>query len=365
WLNLARREAQRAYDLSRGPLLRVILLRLDEEDYIVLFTIHHIIADGWSVQLLVREIDELCRVLCGGLPSVLEELSIQYADFAIWERERLQGEVLESQLAYWKTQLAGAPTRPQLVADKPRPAIQGFHGARQSLQLSMELSEQIKELSRRENTTIFMTMLAALRGLLYRYTGEDDLCIGAPVSGRTQPETEGIIGCFVNTVVMRVNLNSNSSFRELLGRVRELALEAYMRPSLPFEMLVAELQPTRDLGSHPLFQIFFRIDSPLRPINMKWLSLSQLEVKNETAKFDMEWSIAEVPQGFVTTVNYNTELFESATISSMLEHYEMLLSEVTSCPERALLDIKINNAPDWEINYSMDLPAAAQFAFEL
>jgi hypothetical protein len=364
WPCLAKCEARRIYDLAFGLLLRVALLKLADDDHIALFTIHHIVSDAWSLQLLVRELAELGETFAKGTPSRLAELPIQYADFAVWERERLQGEAAEKQLSYWRSQLSGAPARLRLSTDKPRPPIRMFRGGRRSFQLTAELSERIRALGRQENATVFMTMLAALQTLLYRYTGQEDISVGSPISGRTHPETENIVGCFVNTLVLRIDLSGEPSFRELLRRVRETALEAYMNAGLPFEILVTELQLNRDLTHHPLFQVFFRLDSPSPAISAEWHSVRRLEVENETSKFDLEWSIVETPKGLSGTVIFNSDLFEVETISEMIERYKLLLSEIIQDPDQPLLSLSIESSTPEDDQGAIEFQNSDVFTFE-
>ena len=263
-LRLTTQEAQRPFDLSRDLMLRGRLIRLDQEEQVLLLTMHHIISDGWSMGILFKELSALYEAFCTGKPARLPELPVQYADYAEWQREWLQGEVLESQLGYWKQQLEGAPQVLELPTDRPRPALQTYRGGRRSRTLSRELSEELKRLSRSEGVTLFMTLLAAFQTLLYRYTGQEEMLVGTPIAGRSREETEGLIGFFVNTLVLRTDLSGHPTFRELLARVRRMAVEAYAHQDLPFEKLVEELQPERDLSRHPLFQVMFVLQNRAR-----------------------------------------------------------------------------------------------------
>jgi hypothetical protein len=254
---LAGQEARRPFDLSQGPLLRATLLRLGEKDHVLLLTMHHIVSDGWSMGVLFREVSVLYEAFATGEPSPLSELPIQYADFAVWQRQWLQGEVLEKQLDYWRKQLEAAPPLLELLTDRPRPTIQAYRGARQALILPPSLTEALKALSLREEVTLFMMLLAGFKTLLYRYTGQGDIIVGSPIANRNRVEIEGLIGFFVNTLVLRTDLSENPTFRQLLRRVREVCLEAYAHQDLPFEKLVEELQPERNLGYSPLFQVMF------------------------------------------------------------------------------------------------------------
>lgn len=252
------------FQLDKLPLLQVTLLRLEETEHAILLTMHHIISDGWSMGVLLKELMALYQAFATGTPLSLPELPIQYADFALWQRQWLQGEVLETQLNYWREQLGGILPILQLPCDRlcrcpegnrPRPQVPSFRGATQSFSLSSELSEALNALSRQEGTTLFMTLLAAFKVLLYRYSGQEDILVGSPIANRNRAEIEGLIGLFVNTLVLRTKLDDNLSFREILGRVREVTLGAYVRQDVPFELLVEELQPQRDLSHHPCFKL--------------------------------------------------------------------------------------------------------------
>jgi len=336
-LQLAIEEAQRPFDLAKGPLLRTTLLRLDEEDHILLLTMHHIISDGWSMGVFVREMGALYEALSQGRPSPLPELPIQYVDFAQWQRKWLQGEELERQLAYWKEQLAGLPPLLELPTDRPRPAVQRYQGAHHSFALSKSLSQALESLSQEEGATLFMTLLAAFQTLLYRYTGQEDICVGTPIANRTRAEIEGLIGFFVNTLVLRTDLSGDPSFRELLRRVREVALGAYAHQDLPFEMLVDELQPARDMSHSPLFQVMFVLqNAPVQALELSELTLSPVETENGIAKFDLTLMMEERPEGLQGTVEYNTDLFDAATIERMVGHFQTLLEGIVADPDRPI-----------------------------
>src|SRR5262245_7244222 len=257
---IAAEEAETRFDLKHGPLLRVKLLALAADDHVLLYTMHHIISDEWSIGILTGELGALYRAYSAGERSPLAELPIQYADFAIWQRERLQGAALEKELAYWRRQLAGMEDL-ELPADHPRPAVRSYRGASQPLAVKRELAEKLMELSRREGATLFMVLMAAFKALLMRYTGQEDIVIGTLIANRTRKEVEGLIGFFVNTLAMRTDLSGNPSFRELIGREREVALGAYARQEVPFEKLVEEINPERDLSRAPLFQAVMTLQS--------------------------------------------------------------------------------------------------------
>src|SRR5215217_1019388 len=250
-------EAARPFDLSAGPLFRAALLRLGEEDHVLLLSMHHIVSDGWSTGVLFRELSALYAAYLAGRESPLPELPVQYADYAVWQREQLAGEVLDRQLAYWKERLAGAPELLELPTDHPRPAVQTYRGATVLVELSLQLLERLQALGQSEGATLYMVLLGAFQVLLGKYAGSEDVVVGTPIAGRTRRETEELIGFFVNTLVLRTDLSGNPSFRETLRRVREVTLGAYAHQEVPFEKLVAELQPERSLSHSPLFQVMF------------------------------------------------------------------------------------------------------------
>ena len=335
-------EAQRPFDLSQGPLLRGTVLRLSDDEHVGLLTMHHIVSDGWSTGILVRELSTLYVAFCAGRSSPLAALPIQYADFANWQRQWLQGEVLETQIAYWKQQLAGAPAIVDLPADYPRPAVQTFRGAHQSLVLPEHLYEGLKALCRQEGVTQFMTLLSAFKVLLYRYTMQDDLVVGTPIANRNRIETEGLIGFFVNALVLRTDLSGNPRFRELLRRVREVCLEAYGHQDLPFDRLVEELHVRRDLNRNPLFQVMFVLhNTSLRTVELPGSTLSPVQGDSETAHFDLTLEIADTDQGLRATFVYNADLFAAGTITRMLENFQTLLESVVADPEQCLSNLSL------------------------
>jgi amino acid adenylation domain-containing protein len=340
---MASEEASHPFNLSVGPLLRVTLVRLAEEEHVVLLTMHHIVSDGWSMSILIREVAALYEAYIEGGESPLAEMEIQYGDFAVWQREWLSGEVLEEQLSYWREQLADAPAVLELPTDYPRPAVQSHHGASESLALSIELSEQLRGMSRREGATMFMLLLAAWQVLLYRYTGQEDIVVGSPIANRNRKETEGLIGFFVNTLVLRGRLSGEMSFRELVRQVREVCLQGYAHQDVPFEKLVEELQPERDLSHAPLFQVMFSLlNTPAQELNLSELRLEAVEVEGATAKFDLMLAVADDGrQQLSCTVNYNAELFEKETIKRMLGHLAEVLREIACEPELLVQEINL------------------------
>lgn len=335
-------EAQRPFDLSQGPLVRGSVLRLGDEEHVGLLSMHHIVSDGWSTGILVRELATLYAAFSSGGSSPLPPLPIQYADFAQWQRQWLQGEVLEAQTAYWKERLAGLPDPLALPTDHPRPVVQTFRGAHQSSVLPGTLQGRMKALSRQEGVTQFMTFLAAFQVLLFRYTGQDDLIVGTPVANRTRLETEGLIGLFVNSLVLRTDLSGNPGFRELLRRVRDVCLGAYGHQDLPFDRLVEELRVPRDPTRNPIFQVMFVLhNSSLQTVDLPGANLSLVENDSETAHFDLTLQIADTGQGLTATLVYNTDLFEAATIIRMLGHFQTLLEALVAAPEQRLSDLPL------------------------
>jgi amino acid adenylation domain-containing protein len=344
---LAADEALKPFNLAEGPLLRLKLLRLAEDDHVLLITMHHIISDGWSIKVLISEMGELYGAYANGREVTLPELPIQYADFAVWQRDWLQGERLEEQLSYWREQLADAPPLLELPTDRPRPKFKTFHGADVHLNLSKSLSEDITRLSRREGATLFMTLFAAFATLLYRYSGQRDILVGTAIANRNRAETEPLIGFFVNTLVLRTCFLQQMTFRELLGQVRERALDAYTHQDLPFEKLVEELQPERTLSHSPLFQVMFHLQNAVtEKLNLSGLSMSQFEVEMQTAKLDLSLSMVESKEGLFGRLNYNTDLFDAATIKRMAGYFERLLEAAVSNPDEQVSRLQILSEPE-------------------
>ncbi len=324
-------EAQRPFDLSRGPLLRARLLRLEEEEHALLLAMHHIISDGWSSGVMVRELAALYEAYCKGEESPLEELGVQYADYALWQREHLTGEALESQLAYWRRQLGGELPVLELPTQRARAYVQTFSAAGHKQVLPPKLSEALKELSLEEDATLFMTLLAALQVLLWRYSGQTDILVGSPIANRNRAEVEPLIGFFVNTLVMRARVDERRSFRELLSQVKEVCLGAYAHQDVPFEKLVEELQPERSLNRTPLFQVMFTLqNAPMPPVELTGLKLSLLETDTEAAQFDLAFEVTETPEGLKTLWRYNRDLFDAAMIERMAEQFRALLEGVAA-----------------------------------
>jgi hypothetical protein len=335
-------EVRRLFDLTGDPLLRCALLRLEEDDHVVLLTLHHIASDGWSSHILVQELSALYEAFAEGRPSPLAELPIQYADFAVWQRARLQGEGLEGLFAYWQKQLEGAPAKLKLATDRPRPQTRTLSGALRSLSLTEELTLALGELCRREDVTLFMLTLAAFKTLLYRYTWQEDVVVGTPIANRRHREVEGLIGFFVNTLALRTDLSGNPSFRALLARVRETTLGAYAHQDMPFDKLVEMLRAERDLSHDPLFQVFFALNNnPAREIRLPALTFTPYGADNGVAKFDLEISLVEWGGRLTVKAIYKKALFDPATIDLMLERYRALLEGVVADPAARLLDLPL------------------------
>ena len=336
-LRIATEEARRPFDLSRGPLVRTSLIQLDAKDYLFLLSMHHIVADGWSMEVFANEIRVLYPAFCLGLPSPLPDLPLQYADFAVWQREWLKGEVLEGQLAYWKEQLANLPAL-QLPTDRPRPAVVTYRGARSPIVIPEPLCVELKALSQREGATLFMVLLAAFQILLHRYTGQGDIVIGAPIANRNRAEIEGLIGFFVNTLVMRTDLSGDPSFRELLTRVRQTALDAYAHQDLPFEKLVDELHPERDLSRNPLFQVCFQL---LTVADVSDVERPTHPVEAGTAKFDLRCDLQLSPASLSGFFEYSTDLFDETTIVRMIQHLLTLLHAIATDPDQRISQLSL------------------------
>ncbi|MEM6404357.1 MAG: condensation domain-containing protein, partial [Cyanobacteria bacterium P01_D01_bin.116] len=318
----AQEEATTPFDLENAPLIRCSLLQLDTREYVLLLTMHHIVSDGWSIGVLIQELSSLYQAFIEGESSPLEQLPIQYGDFAVWQKQYLSGEVLSTQLDYWKQQLSGAPDLLQLPTDYPRPTVQTYQGRTQSFSINTDLTTKLQGLSQESGTTLFMTLYAAFITLLHRYSGESDILIGSPIANRNRSEIEGLIGFFVNTLVLRTSFEDNPSFKELLAQVRETTLKAYDHQDVPFETVVEALQPKRSLSHSPLFQVMFVLqNAPMGDVELPGVNLSPMELENTIAKFDLTLSITETDQGLVGEWEYNTDLFDSQTIERMVAHF--------------------------------------------
>jgi amino acid adenylation domain-containing protein len=339
---MSREEAHKPLDLERGPLVRARLLRLGPEEHVLLLTMHHIIFDGWSRRILVRELAAHYEAFCSGRARQLASPKLQYADYAVWQRKQFQGAYLEKQVSYWKEQLAGIPASLDLPTDHPRPAIQTFNGAKLPVALSPVLTRKLNEYSRERGVTLFMTLLAGFQALLARYSNQDDIVVGSPIANRNRAEIEEMIGFFANTLVLRTKFSAGVSFNELLAQVKETALGAYAHQDVPFEKLVEELQPERNLGQNPLFQVLFSFQNmPRQAFELAGLKVSFLDHGEATAKFDISAFLAETPDGVRGRIEYNTDLFDEATVRRMTNHYGALLESAVKSPELPLSQLPI------------------------
>ncbi|MEH1954356.1 amino acid adenylation domain-containing protein [Nostoc sp.] len=344
---LVQEQAFLPFDLADDALIRATLIVLSPTEQWLLVCMHHVVSDGWSIGVFIEELQALYNAYSQGELSPLLPLPIQYADFAIWQRQWLQGEVLQNQLSYWKQQLANAPTFLPLPTDRPRPAVQTFNGAYLEFALSSELTQRLVQLSQKQGVTLFMTLLAAYNTLFYRYTGQTDILVGTPIANRDRTEIEGLIGFFVNTLVMRTDLSENPSFNELLPRIREMALSAYAHQDLPFEMLVEALQPERDLSYTPLFQVMFVLNNaPTSEIELTELSVSELPIESAIAKFDLTLSMENTSTGLVGGWEYNTDLFDSNTIERITGHFVTLLESIVANPQERISQLSMLTASE-------------------
>ncbi|MFB2839283.1 amino acid adenylation domain-containing protein, partial [Floridanema evergladense] len=339
---LIQEQTIKPFDLAKDSLIRITLINKSETEHILIICMHHIISDGWSIGVFVQELAALYNADIQNQPSPLTPLPIQYADFAIWQREWLSGEVLETQLSYWKQQLADTPALLSLPTDRQRPAVQTYTGAHQKFALSSDLTEKLTQLSQEQGVTLFMTLLAGFNTLLYRYTGQSDIVVGSPIANRNHSEIEGLIGFFVNTLVLRTDLAENPSFTELIHRVKEVSLAAYTHQDLPFEMLVEAVAPSRDLSYSPLFQVMFVLqNAPLSELELSGLTLSPQELEMPIAKFDLTLSMENSSTGLVGWWEYNTDLFDGSTIERMIGHFQTLLAAIVENPQTPISQLPI------------------------
>jgi amino acid adenylation domain-containing protein len=330
-------EGRHKFDLAKDLMLRVLLLRLAEEDHILLLLSHHIASDGQSKAALFRELKQFYVAHCSKRSPNLPALPIQYADFATWQREWMQGEVLQKHLEYWKSQLAGAPTLLELPTDRPRPAQQSFEGARQFLRCPDGMLDSFKTLSRAEGTTLFMTMLAAFGTLLYRWSGLEDMLIGTPVSGRNRTELEPLIGYFSNSVVLRLALHGDPTFRELMRGIKDMSLSAYSHQDLPFEKLVVELQPDRDLSYSPMYQVMFSVgEQKDLGLDLPGLQITPIIIDRKIAKFDMTLGMTEFHKDLMCNIEYCSALFEAKTMERLANHFQNLLQGIMHNPDQRI-----------------------------
>ncbi|HEY3570035.1 MAG TPA: amino acid adenylation domain-containing protein, partial [Thermoanaerobaculia bacterium] len=340
-LRLATEESVRPFDLRRGPLFRAALFRLGTEEHVLALTIHHVVSDGWSIGVLIREMVALYDAFCAGRPSPLPELPIQYADYAVWQRRRLSGEALEKELAFWRERLAGTPPL-EMPTDRPRPAQVSFHGGHREIEIAAGLLPRVHALAREAEGTLNMVLLAVFETLLLRYSGQADFAVGTPVANRNRSETEGLIGFFVNTLALRSSVASGLAFRDLLRRIREEALAAFAHEEMPFDKLVEELQPEREAGRNPIFQVVLTLQNQPRPeLTMGGLALSLVEVETGTAKFDLIFSWSEEAGRLLGNVEYNGALFDGATAERLGRHFSTLLAGAVEDPGATLWELPL------------------------
>lgn len=339
--HLSREEARRPFDLARGLLLRACLLCLGPDEHLLLLSMHHIISDGWSMGVLFRELGALYAAFSEGRPSPLPDLPLQYADYTLWQRDWLSGAALQEQLNYWKERMADLPQL-SLPTDRPRPTTQTFTGAYEPFRLSPTVTTQLKAVSQRVGATLFMALLAAFAALLARYSGQEDIVLGTGIANRTRKEFENLIGFFVNTLVLRSDLSGDPTMRELLGRIREVALGAYAHQDLPFEQLVEELHPQRDLSQNPLFQVILALqNAPYEPLSLAGLQLQLSPIHSGSTKFDIHLSLWEEAGGLSGLAEYSTDLFDASTIRRMLGHYQQALAALAAHPEQRVSTLEL------------------------
>ena len=348
-VRLVEAAARQPFDLARGPLLRAQLLRLAPEVHTFALIIHHSVCDEWALGILFRELSAFYNAAVSGQTATLPELPIQYADFAAWQQEQLQGATLERQLAYWRERLHGPLPVLELPTDQPRPARQTFRGTRLLFEVPADIAEGLQALSRREGATLFMTLMAAFQTMLARYSGQSDISVGTPVAGRSRIEIEDQIGLFFNTLVLRADLSGDPTFRALLGQVREAALGAYAHQDLPFEKLVEELQPERDPGRNPIFQVLFDLHNVgVAELQLVQITARSFEIDSGTSKFDLSLVIAEQADGLAGALTYNTDLFEHNTIARMAGHLQTLLASIVANPDQRIGALQLLTAAERE-----------------
>jgi amino acid adenylation domain-containing protein len=345
-LRLREREAARPFDLGRGPLVRAVLARLAEGEHELLLTLHHIVADGWSTEILLRELTELYEAFAAGRPSPLPALPVQYADFAVWQRRWMSGETLAREVAHWRRRLEGAPAALDLPTDRPRPAVQSFAGASLELALAAELAARVRAVSRREGATPFLAVLAAFGALLGRWSGQTDIPVGSTIANRNRSETEGLIGLFVNTLVLRCDLGGEPTFGELLARLRETTLAAHAHQDLPFEALVEELHPQRDLSRSPLFQVMLTWHSGHGAWAAEGLALTALPFAARTSRVDLTLGVLDTGGALELALEHATDLFDEATASRLLGHLQVLLAAALAAPGRRLSELPLLTAAE-------------------
>jgi amino acid adenylation domain-containing protein len=345
-LKLAGREMRQPFDLAHGPLLRITALRLRAEDHLLVVNMHHIVSDGWSTGILVRELAELYRAFSANRLPALTELPVQYCDYARWQRAWIDGEVLQTQLAYWKNRLKDIPVL-ELPTDRPRPAVQTFRGAQRSRALSASMDRALVQFSRKESVTPFMAIQAIFALLLRRYTGQQEIVIGSPIANRSRREIEPLIGFFVNTMIFVVNLSGSPSFRDVLRRVRNDTLDAYAHQDLPFEKLVEEIHGPRDLSANPLFQVMLAMqNAPMPALELPGVAVEPVEIQTGSAKFDLLLSVIDSAAGALFILEFKTDLFDSSTAERMLGHMSVLLEAALEQPDKMIDDLEVLTAAE-------------------
>lgn len=339
---IAARLREQPFDFVHGPMVGAALVQLAEEEYHFWFLMHHIVSDGWSIGVFLRELSVAYEAFAAGHRPELPKLSIQYADFAVWQRAWLQGETLDRQMKYWEERLGSNVPTLELPTDRPRPPVQSYRGASLTHLIDLGLTERLKALARRESVTPYMFLLAVFKTLLSRYTRQNDIVVGTPVANRNRTELEPLIGFFVNTLVLRTELSGDLTFRELLGRVRDVTLGAFAHQDVPFEKLVEELQPERDTSRTPLFQVMFSLqNAPLPPLKMGDIEISLLDDETEVSPFDLSFDVTERDDGLLCTLEYNTDLFHGATVKRMVQHFAVLLDAAVTDPSASLSDLPL------------------------
>ncbi|MEH1824946.1 MAG: amino acid adenylation domain-containing protein [Nostoc sp.] len=340
---IAKSIASAPFDLAVGPLVQFTLLQLSKQEYVLLLKMHHIIYDGWSLNIFFQELSQLYKAFSQGLPNPLAELPIQYADFAVWQRQWLTGEVLDRQLNYWQKQLAGAPGVLELPTDRQRSPVQTFQGGVECFQLDRDLTQRLKQLSQESDTTLFMTLLAAFLVLLSRYSGQSDIVVGSPIANRNSPAIEQLMGFFANTLALRGDLSGNPSFGDFLAQVRQTTLSAYAHQDLPFEMLVEKLQPDRDLSRNPLVQVMFSLqNAPQSAANLPGLTIQNVPLPLDVkVRFDLEVNYWEIPGGLEGVWCYNTDLFDATTITRIGQHFQTLLTAIVANPKARISELTL------------------------
>lgn len=334
-------ESRHPFDLARGPLFRAVLAQLAPDEHMLILTMHHIVADGWSLGVFVRELAALYATCSARQPSPLPALPFQYSDYALWQRHHLRPDMLDAQLAYWRKQLAGLAEL-KLPTDRPRPPIPTYQGATLFMHFPKDLIDPLSALGQRENATLFMVMLATFTTLLHRYSGQDDVVIGCPTANRNRAEIEGLMGFFVSTQVIRADCSGTPTFRDLLRRVRQVCVDAYVNQDVPFEKIVAELHPNRDVNRNPLFQVVLALQNPfIEKLPAGNVTFCPDEFNTTAVRFDLEWHIWESPDGMQGAFVYSTDLFEASTMERMAGHLRVLLSSIVANPDQKLADLPL------------------------